>query len=154
MENYVYLYRKWPSIESFTLMIQGGEGRRGGFLLSTYCVPSTESGALPRWPHVILTAAQEVTGPLQTTLRKGDFMWLDLIKAELPSLNLEGVCGGGLFSLYYLSSPFEHPSIVLAFTLFVTFSLAQSICLSVHSRNFHRKVWPLRTPQYHSCVGT
>lgn len=128
MENYVYLYRKWPRIESFMQMIQGGEGRRGGFLLSTYCVPSTESGALPRWPHVILTAAQEVTGPLQMTPRKGDFMWLDLIKAELPSVNLEGLCGGGLFSFYYVlcggglfsfyyvSSPFKHPSVVLAFT--------------------------------------
>lgn len=154
MENDVYLYRKWPSIERFMLMIQGGEGSRGGFLLSTYCVPSTESGALPRWPHVILTAAQEVTAPLQMTPRKGDFMWLELIKAELPSLNLEGVCGGGLFTLCYVSSPFEHPSVVLAFTLFVTFSLAQSICLSVHSWNFHKKLWPLLTPQHHTCAGT
>lgn len=92
--------------------------------------------------------------PFQMTPRKGDFMWLDLIQAELPSLNLEGVCGGGLFTLCYVSSPFEHPSVVLAFTLFVTFSLAQSICLSVHSRNFHKKVWPLLTPQHHTCAGT
>lgn len=33
----VYLYRTWPNIGRFMLMMQGGEG-----LLSTYCVPRTE----------------------------------------------------------------------------------------------------------------
>lgn len=94
-----------------------GRGGRKGWLLVEHLLCAFHR--VRSFTQVASCNPQCSTGsnrPFTDDPQKGRFHVIGSNKSRASLCEFGGVCGGGLFSLYYVSSPFKHPSVVLAFT--------------------------------------